>query len=82
MKLNDPNFQFKKQKWEYIYNYLNKIEKPIEIRNGKKYYNQITFQNTIEKTNNEFTRRYHINGDKFWEELKEYYKKTSHLSPK
>lgn len=79
MKINNPNFLFCKIKWEYIYNYLSKIEVPCEIRKGKRYYNQFTFKNIIRKTNNEFTRRYGIDGNKVYSELKLYYRITNKL---
>jgi hypothetical protein len=79
MKINNPSFLFCKIKWEYIYNYLQKIEEPCEIIKGKRYYNQITFENTIRKTNNEFTRRYGIDGNKFYEKLRLHYKELYKL---
>lgn len=75
MIINNPHFELTKKKWEEIYSYLNKIEPPSEIIKGKKYYNEITFQNVIRKTNNEFTRRYNINGNDFWKKLQEKFKK-------
>lgn len=81
MKVNNPTFLFKKQKWEYIYDFISD-KSPSGFRKGKPYWSGDDFEEIIKKVNNEFTRRYNIDGNKFWEELKEYYRKTQHLSPK